>query len=418
MRLISTVGPTPVGSARVTLVAGVCCAVLGLVVIVGWHTGLSSIVRLRMQYRPMPYGSALSFFLTGLALAALAYRRVTAARLLACAVLAVLVMSNSAAVGGPDLSFERLFALQSLGGVPEFFGRMPPNAALNFTLAAAAVLCLTLRRVPLAAVALMGSIIGAISVTAIFGYATDLAGAYAWRGLPAMALHGAIGFVVIASACVYAAWMETRALYSGTPQWAPVPAGIAAGTASLVLWQALLREDHVTLAHATLYSGFTVAFALALSMHFALTARRQLRRAEATARELAAEIAERHRVEEALRDSELRLRQMIDANPIGVVRIDAYGHILDANEAYLRIVGRTRAELETGRVQWNAMALPEYLPRDELAIAAARENGRSDAYENEFLRGDGRVPVLIAWASIGSSRELTAFVLDITDRKI
>ena len=43
---------------------------------------------------------------------------------------------------------------------------------------------------------------------------------------------------------------------------------------------------------------------------------------------------------------EAELRAMLEANPIGVLRGDVRGRIMDANDALLRLVGRSRAELE------------------------------------------------------------------------
>jgi PAS domain S-box-containing protein len=140
-------------------------------------------------------------------------------------------------------------------------------------------------------------------------------------------------------------------------------------------------------------------------------------------------LAEAARSEDARRESEERfrreltvasnrLRRILEANPIGVVLGDEAGHITEANDAYLRMIGRTREDLEHGAIQWDAITPQEHSARDEGAIAQARERGVSDVYEKEYVRSSGeRVPVLVACASLGDSRELAAFVVDISDRK-
>jgi PAS domain S-box-containing protein len=119
------------------------------------------------------------------------------------------------------------------------------------------------------------------------------------------------------------------------------------------------------------------------------------------------------------RVAEAELRAMLEANPIGVLRGDVHGRILDANDALLRLVGGDRAALAAGTLRWDALTPPEWLPADAVAIAEAREKGACTSYEKEYQRPDGsRVPVLVGFALVGEAQENTiAFILDLTDRK-
>ncbi|MDO9709001.1 PAS domain-containing protein [Paracraurococcus lichenis] len=119
------------------------------------------------------------------------------------------------------------------------------------------------------------------------------------------------------------------------------------------------------------------------------------------------------------RAREAELRAMLEANPLGVLRGDVHGRILDANDALLRLAGRSRAELEAGTLRWDSMTPPEWLPMDAAGIAEAREKGACTPYEKEYWRPDGsRVPILVGFALVGPAREETiAFILDLTDRK-
>ncbi|MFL5273912.1 MAG: ATP-binding protein [Anaeromyxobacteraceae bacterium] len=121
-------------------------------------------------------------------------------------------------------------------------------------------------------------------------------------------------------------------------------------------------------------------------------------------------------VSDAKRAAE-RLRLMLDANPIGVLLKRGDGLVVDANDAYLRIVGATREELVLGGVSSRDFTPPEHVALDDAAVAEAHQRGISSLYEKEYLRRDGeRVPVLVASASIGGG-EYVSFVLDITERK-
>lgn len=119
------------------------------------------------------------------------------------------------------------------------------------------------------------------------------------------------------------------------------------------------------------------------------------------------------------RKSEERYRALVQSVPIGVIRGDIYGRILDANDSFLSMVGFSREDLEAGLLQWRALTPPEFLPRDEAAIAEAVATGRCEPYEKAFVRKDGlSVPVLIGYTMVGPRREeAIAFILDRTERK-
>ena len=58
------------------------------------------------------------------------------------------------------------------------------------------------------------------------------------------------------------------------------------------------------------------------------------------------DITARHLAEVALAESEERFRSIFDQAPLGILRLDAQGRIVDANRALCEIVGRPLGELE------------------------------------------------------------------------
>jgi PAS domain S-box-containing protein len=133
------------------------------------------------------------------------------------------------------------------------------------------------------------------------------------------------------------------------------------------------------------------------------------------------DITERKQTEEELRLAYGRLQTFFDhrIGGIGVVIANAKGDILQANDYYLNILGSTREELLSGRIDWRRVTPPEWLPADERALDQLRDRGVCDTYEKEYMRRDRtRVPVLITDAMMpGDSGDILAFVLDITERK-
>jgi PAS domain S-box-containing protein len=135
--------------------------------------------------------------------------------------------------------------------------------------------------------------------------------------------------------------------------------------------------------------------------------------------ELATEIAERERVEAALRKSDARFRRLSDAGILGVITADFKGSVLDANDEFLRSTGYTRDDVAAGRVRWSDMTPPEWRERDTAAIAQLRTSGIAPPFEKEYFRKDrSRVPILIGVAMLDvPAGECVAFTLDLTEQK-
>lgn len=67
--------------------------------------------------------------------------------------------------------------------------------------------------------------------------------------------------------------------------------------------------------------------------------------------------------------SERRYRELLESNIIPVMQVDWEGRVLEANEAFLKLVGYTRKDLEAGLVGGEALTPPEYFAADEWARA-------------------------------------------------
>ena len=120
-----------------------------------------------------------------------------------------------------------------------------------------------------------------------------------------------------------------------------------------------------------------------------------------------------------LSEREAKIRRLVEANVIGIT-IWQGGQILEANEAFLRIVGYDREDLEGGRLRWTDLTPPEWLEYQERVwIPELKRVGTVQPFEKEYFRKDGeRVPVLIGMAAFDEQREQgVCFVVDLTERK-
>jgi PAS domain S-box-containing protein len=120
----------------------------------------------------------------------------------------------------------------------------------------------------------------------------------------------------------------------------------------------------------------------------------------------------------ALHETTTRFSALVDSNMIGVI-VGEGEDIVDANDAFLQMLGYSRADLDAGRLNWPAMTPPEWAAADRKAYGELLEVGVQTPYEKEYLRKDGaRVPVIIGAAMIdASARRWICFVLDLSDRR-
>jgi len=135
------------------------------------------------------------------------------------------------------------------------------------------------------------------------------------------------------------------------------------------------------------------------------------------------QIAAREKAEAAVRELanglEAKIRRLVDSNIIGIFIWGLDGRIIDANEAFLRIVGYGRDDLVSGRVSWRELTPAEYRDADDRRVAQLKATGTAQPYEKEYFQKSGRrVPVLVGAALFeGRLEEGVAFVLDLTARK-
>ena len=134
---------------------------------------------------------------------------------------------------------------------------------------------------------------------------------------------------------------------------------------------------------------------------------------------LSHDIDDQTRLYSDIAEREARIRRLIDSDIIGIVIWDLDGTVIDANDAFLRMIQYEREDVQAG-LRWFDITPPKWQTvhareeAEELALT-----GKMQAREKEYFRKDGsRVPVLIGAACFeGQSRQGVAYILDLTEHK-
>src|SRR5262249_52639304 len=118
-----------------------------------------------------------------------------------------------------------------------------------------------------------------------------------------------------------------------------------------------------------------------------------------------------------LQEREAKIRRLVDANIIGIVISSFDGRIIEANDAFLDMLGYSRDDLASGRIPWKELTPAEWQTASDRAMAHIRATGSCDVFEKMYFRKDGsRVPVLVAGAALEET-QVVSFILDVTERK-
>jgi PAS domain S-box-containing protein len=130
---------------------------------------------------------------------------------------------------------------------------------------------------------------------------------------------------------------------------------------------------------------------------------------------------ENRRIREQLvrKETDARFHRLIHSNIIGIIVGDLRGHLTDANDAFLTMLGYSRAEIEAGALRSDVLTPAEWYEREELAIEQIQKTGSATPFEMEFFRKDGsRLPIVLGLVLLEGTDRTVGFVLDRTEQKL
>lgn len=129
------------------------------------------------------------------------------------------------------------------------------------------------------------------------------------------------------------------------------------------------------------------------------------------------DITEGHSAKKALYASEERFRLVSESGFINIAFFSPDGSFIDANEAFLRLTGYSRSDLQTGIIRWDSLTPKEWTEETRIQMKNFLKTGKMGPYEKEYIRKDGsRIWVMILGTQVENGLGVE-FVIDISERK-
>jgi PAS domain S-box-containing protein len=132
------------------------------------------------------------------------------------------------------------------------------------------------------------------------------------------------------------------------------------------------------------------------------------------------DIDEQKRTEEALRQSQKRIRALIDSNIIGIVSQEGEEEVLvETNEAFLHMTGYTQEDVRNRTLNLVKITPPEQALLFQRTLQEVTARGQHTPFETELVCKDGsRLSVLVGGVTFQERpRQMIGFVLDNSARK-
>lgn len=117
--------------------------------------------------------------------------------------------------------------------------------------------------------------------------------------------------------------------------------------------------------------------------------------------------------------TESKFRKIFESDMIGMFIANPDGIIVEANNAFQKMIGYTNADFKKGYLKWDDLTPKYHLHKNKAALEQLLKTNLCSPYEKEFVKKDGsNIPVLVGCALLkGENAQTVAYVVDLSEKK-
>ena len=230
----------------VLILSGGSVAILGILVILGWHIQNVKLIQVFPNFVPMQYNTAIGFLLCGIGLILRVYNLLRLSVICGATVVTLGLLTLVQYIFNLNIGIDQLFVNHYITVETSHPGRMAPNTALCFVLSGTYLLITNLlfnQKYQSIITIFISTTISAFGIVAFFGYLFGIEPAYGWSYFTSMAVHTALGFIILSSGLIVYTWKSNLLGKQARFQWVPVFIGIGFMIVTLLIWQALEQQE-------------------------------------------------------------------------------------------------------------------------------------------------------------------------------
>lgn len=108
------------------------------------------------------------------------------------------------------------------------------------------------------------------------------------------------------------------------------------------------------------------------------------------------------------------VKLFMNMNAVPMLVWNDQGGLVAANDAYLQLIGYTRAEMLAGKIDWVTITPPEYRKFDENCIKQLQAQSYCNPYTKEYVRKDGHRIKVKLWNAREKGGKNIAIILPST----
>jgi PAS domain S-box-containing protein len=267
--------------------------------------------------------------MAGTALVCVALRRKGAAVIFALVPLFISLLALAEYMLSADFGIDQMLGPDQINVHTSSPGRMSPASAvclIAYSLAVIALSASSLARWASAIAGVIGSTLLAVGAVNIWATLLLNKEAFAWADATRLSVPSSVSYALLGCGLLALATQERRGRVAG---WTPVAIGLSAAAGVLGVWPLVVEHsegDWPLVSNVVMAGGLLMALLLAVAVHQTQRSRTQ---------------------NEALRQSEERLRQIFEQSPIGIALVGGDLRLFKINPAYAHMLGYSEAELAT-----------------------------------------------------------------------